>query len=324
MTQSNIHDFAEQTLRDRVFMGNFLEKRYVNNLNGYQDVIVLDHQEKSLCDDFSKVKHLFLSANPNYWVSFTEPHDFEAPSVYCIWTDLDREHHNSADDLNVATTAFGEYWFQIKAIHFQFNAMELQLKILRKIETISSIANTSALSHTQQVIADIDTTKIQQYVQEKFIQIDWAELFNQWRMAINQNTYRFFSTEFTWNNAMAGARMIATFFILFFQMSVYFVQYMGEFTLKLIFELANFLRAATPILLAVINLIGKTIGGFYILFAMIWRDSFGGNSSQSSVARMPNYSVNQRMSIAYREHSRLNSNNCRPYQNQYPKKIANI
>jgi len=42
---------------------------------------------------------------------------------------------------------------------------------------------------------------------------------------------------------------------------------------RTIHELALLIRHSTPFLLAIVDMINKAIGGLYLLFAMLWRDS---------------------------------------------------
>lgn len=51
------------------------------------------------------------------------------------------------------------------------------------------------------------------------------------------------------------------------------LQYLGEFSLRLFREFNNFVKVSTPIFLAIIDLIKKSIGGFFILIAMMWGSS---------------------------------------------------
>lgn len=309
---TKFREFVEHTLKDRIFMGAFQEKRYVNKLNSYKDVIVLDHQEVSLCDDLCKIKNQFLSSNPSTnWMCFTEPHDIGAPAEFCIWTELDSEQSKNATP-NEATITFGDYWFQIKEIEFTFTTIDVKLKILRAIEPVATISATSALSRAQNVIAEIDTTKIQKYVQQNIIEVDWLMLINQWWTAVNQSAYRFFSSEVNWTNIVYCIQSIAIFLVFCLKMIVGFIQYLGEFTLKLVFELTKFFRAITPISLALINLIAKIIGGFYILLAMIWRDLFGMKNQMARTPK-PNASMS-RPAITYGRYSRANDYSRRTYQ----------
>lgn len=296
-----IRAYAEQILKDRVFMGNFHEKRYVKQLNSYRDVIVLDKDERDLCTDLIKVRNYSLLQNPNGWFGFSEPHDIDAPlSAYCIWTVLDK-CDGTIDQLNVATTVFGNYWFQIKAIHLSYNAIEMEMKILRPIEQMAStLSNSSALHIAQQAINDIDTTIIQQYFRENVIEVNWIELFQQWLTAINQIIFQFLFHELNRHNIFHWTQMIGLFLIATFKMSVYLIQWLGEFTLKLVFELTKLFRAMTPISLAILNLIAKVIGGFYILLAMIWRDSFGSNANRRTTTTTNTNIPYNRPAIGYR------------------------
>lgn len=281
-----IHEFAEQILKDRVFMGNFHEKRYVKPLNSYRDVIIVDKDERDLCTDLIKVRNYLLSRYPNGWFGFSEPFDIDAPpAAYCIWTVLDKCDRRTG--LNVATTVFGDYWIQIKAIHLTHNAIEMEMKILRPIAPMAStLSNSSALTIAHEaIISGIDTTTIQQYFRENVVEVNWIQLFQQWCTAINQTTYQFLFDELNWHNILYSARMVGLFVIGTFNMVVFLIQWLGEFTLKLVFELTKLFRAITPISLAMLNLIGKVIGGFYILLAMIWRDSFGSKTNNNSNQR---------------------------------------
>ena len=48
---------------------------------------------------------------------------------------------------------------------------------------------------------------------------------------------------------------------------------LAQFSLKLLHELANLVDRSTPLALAALNMVGKIVGGAYLLIAMIWRDA---------------------------------------------------
>lgn len=279
-TKNDVQAFAEQTLIDRIFMGDYQEKRYVAKLNTYKDLIVLNRQEQILAGDLSKVKYQILSDNLNAWCGFTEPNDIGAPAAHCIWTTLDAPNKSATPE---AATTFGEYWFQIKGLRFGINAVEIQVAVLRPIDPTTSMPSGLAISSLAQQAMDVDTQKIQQYVQENIIEVDWASLFRQWKTSINQMAYRFFTTEITWSNFVHCIQLLGVICIATAKMSVNFVHCIGEFTLRLVFELTKLTKAASPIVLAVINLLSKMIGGLYILVAMIWKDLFYGDQNKGKV-----------------------------------------
>lgn len=318
---NDVHEMAEKMLVDRIFMGDYQEKRYVAKLNAYKDLIVVNKHEKILCDDLVKVRNQLVDSNPNAWIGFTEPQDVGAPAVYCIWTTLDEQNKVQAPGAaarEATSIVFGEYWFQIKSLRFAMDAIEICVTALRPIDPTSAMSSGTTISSLAQQALEIDTTKIQQYVHENIVEVDWISLLHQWRVSINQMAYRFISTEVTWSNFVHCIRLFGILCIAFVKLSVQFVHSLGEFTLKLISELNRLFRTASPIVLAVVSLLSKMIGGFYILLAMIWRDLFGNgdnrprngpefknNHGTSSYARAP---------IAYRDYSRTYS----PVYNRRP------
>lgn len=301
-TSSDVRAFAEQMLIDRIFMGDYQEKRYVPKLNTYKDLIVLNKQEQILADDLRKVKNQILSDNVHAWYGYTEPSDIGAPAVYCMWTTLDEP--NTAKPQ--ASVVFGEYWFQIKGLRFGINAVEIQVTVLRPIDPSSSMSSGMDISLLAQQALEVDTQKIQQYVQQNIIEVDWLSLFNQWKISFNQRAYRFFATEITWTNFIHCIQLLGVLCIAFVIFSVQFVHYIGEFTLRLVFELTKLIKAASPIVLAMINLLSKMIGGLYILVAMIWKDLFYGDSGnrKNPSTRLNNYGFQNGRALTYRENPR--------------------
>lgn len=293
--QSNGNDvqtFAERMLIDRIFMGEYLEKRYVKKLNTYKDLIVLNPQEQILANDLAKIKNRIL--NDNTWYGFTEPSD-GPPAAHCIWTAFD-ELNGAVPE--AAAVVFGEYWFQIKSLRFGVNTIEIQLKVLRPIEPAMSSGSTFT-SLAQQAF-EIDTNKIQRYVNEHVLEVDWMTLINQWKNAINQMAYRFVSTEITFSNFVHCMHLFGSFCIALITSSVNVVHWIGEFTLRLISELSRLIHTASPIIMALITLLSKTIGGLYILLAMVWKDLFYGDSP----APKNNFAFNGRPALTYREDPR--------------------
>lgn len=303
MENRDVLAFAEQILNDRIFMGDFQEKRYVKALNKYRDLIVLNKHEKILCDDLTKVKNKLLSENRLAYCGFTSPMELDAPGVYCIWTTIDNIiQTTSIGSQLTASVGFGEYWFQIKSIDFaNANSMEIKVTVLRPIDVTTAMSSGPSLSLIAQQALEVDTTKIQQYVQDS-INVNWSELINQWFTSINQKMYCFLSTEITWQNFINCILMFGILSVALIQMSVQFVYTLGEWSIRLISELNKLIKVSTPIILAIINLFSKMIGGLYILLAMIWRDLFHGDSrnNKNTNERRSYYGYNsQRPSITY-------------------------
>lgn len=301
---ANIQSFAENLLLNRIFMGDYQEKRYVSKLNAYRDLIILNKNEQILANDLRKVKHQILEANLNTWYGFSEPNDVGSvgTDVFCIWTRLDDPNKPSQEATSVV---FGEYWFQIIGLNVDVRMIEICVKVLRPIE--SGTSSVSTISSIAQQALELDTQKIQQYVQENITEVDWLALFNQWKISINQRAYRFASTEINWNNFVQCIHFIGCFCIAVVTFSVQFIHYIGEFTLRLVNELTKLMKAMSPIVMALLSLLSKMIGGFYILIAMVWKDLFYGDNPQNrknSTTNRNNFGFNGRAAITYREDPR--------------------
>lgn len=256
-------------LKTRIFLGHYQEKRYVNKLRTYKDLIVMNKNEKILCDDIAKVQSRITkfyadqsNGQDDIWLGFTHPHTIGAPAAYCIWTTLDEDIDTNS------TNAFGEYWFQIRTIKFNDLQIEIQLKVLRPVNNLTTA--TFALPNT----FDCDSaTDLINYVHDSITTVDWPQLFTTWRTAINENAFRFVSEQVTIENMKNAIRIAGIVLLLSVTAFIQVVQYMGEFTLKFIHEFSRFLHVATPIILALIDTIGKIVGGLYILIAMTIRGS---------------------------------------------------
>lgn len=315
--RTDVYAFAEQMLLNRIFMGEYQEKRYVSKLNTYKDLIVLNRQEKILCDDLATVKSHILTHMPAAWFGYTTPIEVDAPAVYCIWTTLnDTNGMTQAADgsPNDASVGFGEYWFQIKGVHFVANGMEIRTTILRPIEASPAISIGPTISTITQQMLEVDSSKIQQYVQANIVDVNWMQLFQQWQLSANQTAYRFISTEITWNNFVHCIKLFGVLLVAFVKWSCQFVHTLGEFTIRLIVELNKLLKTSTPIILAILNLCSKIVGGLYILLAMIWRDLFGDRDSRNqNNAQRPTAAAGRYRAppIAYRDYG----TNYRPRNN---------
>lgn len=101
-----------------MFLGHYQEKRYVERLKTYKDLVVLNSTEKTFRDDIELVyKRIQKQINDDsvdgekndagVWLGFTSPDVIGAPAGHCIWTKLNESE---------STVAFGQYWFQVRII----------------------------------------------------------------------------------------------------------------------------------------------------------------------------------------------------------------
>jgi len=246
---TQMQQFCKNLIKTKIFIGNYIQRRYVEKIDAYRDIIVINNSEVELQEDLGKVKVKIESQNPDTWIGITNANYniIESGDSWCIWTEID-------------TLPFGMYWFQIKTIRFRENEVQIKIKTIRPINTndYNNInVNKSKLSTSETiVIAD-----------------DWYELFYSWKNSINELGFTFLKTSINRNTFAAIFKFCCLLILSISAGSVHGVKYLGFFTLRLINELTKLIHVLTPLFLGVLDLITKIIGGFYILLSMIWRDS---------------------------------------------------
>lgn len=252
----------------------------MSKLKTYKDLIVLNNSEKELCNDLEaiqqKVLRFYQHRTESIWMGFTNPRVIGAPAAYCIWTTLH-------DESGASTVAFGEYWFQIKTIKFRNMEIEIQVKVLRPANNVST-STTSASVENNFDIGNFINNNI-----NTISNVDWMHLFNSWKNSINENTFRFLNEQVTIDNAREIFRFLGLMLVCMVTGLIHGIHYLGEFTLKFMHESSKIIKALTPVVAMMLNVLAKIIGGFYLLLAMMWRDTIGGGNMSPRSRPSNNY-----------------------------------
>ncbi|XP_034253047.1 uncharacterized protein LOC117652328 isoform X2 [Thrips palmi] len=293
--EAEIRNFVKKRLGKRLFLGHYQERRYVDTLRLYRDVVVLHKSETELQVDIERVQLKLISFyRGGKWLGITSPDTIGAPAAgHCLWTKLQ-------------DVAFGFYWFQIRQIRFEDNAVEVRLKVIRKVneEVIAPAAAAPSLSKT--ISDNVDSLKSRiktsihsmnenpsskkesssendnpsskkespskpsQSVPENdcaekegsvpvpdkhTITVDDMKVLGQVVIHNWKEIFLFLSTAIV--GIVIGLAKC--------------VEYAGNFSLKLLHEFSFLMRTLTPIVLGVIELVGKLVGGLYLLIAMLFR-----------------------------------------------------
>lgn len=125
--EERVQIFARQMLVNRVFVGNFIERRYVEPLNAYRDVIVVDQNEVDLKSDLDVVrKRVDGFYKGSIWIGITGPNMVGTPSGHCIWTHLEG-------------IPFGECWFIIRKVNFtKYGEVLVKVNKVRDFKSIDA------------------------------------------------------------------------------------------------------------------------------------------------------------------------------------------
>lgn len=112
----------------------------------------------------------------------------------------------------------------------------------------------------------------------------WKLLFDFWRTELSAAVAWFLSISINRQSIIEVLRFISLLIVSLFAGSTQIVKYVGVFTIKLFERVTWLVHTLTPVALGLIDLSSKIIGGFYLLIAMIWKDSTGARRLPSNNA----------------------------------------
>lgn len=207
-----------------MFLGQYQEKRFVDAVKSYRDLIVINQTETEVVRDFEAVKNRVLreygGTQQVVWFGFTGADMIGAPSGACIWTELSE------------SIPFGEYWFQVKTVRFRSNEVLIKLKVLRamhqsdkrkpkKIQPVTlQTADTNNISNTQ-------------------IAQDFSDLLAVWRRTLHDFLLWMLSQKVTAQNVVQFFKFIALLMVAALYGSLNAIKFLGWFTLRLVFFLIS-------------------------------------------------------------------------------------
>ncbi|KAL1509350.1 hypothetical protein ABEB36_004104 [Hypothenemus hampei] len=125
-----ISDFAKKMLKTQLFIGTYQEKRFVESLNSYRDVVIVNRDEVNFINNLITVKRRIKNEDQNesLWIGITNTEIIGAPAGCALWVTLPID-------------VFGTYWFEVKSVDFRGNEVKLRLKVIREIkkETVNNL-----------------------------------------------------------------------------------------------------------------------------------------------------------------------------------------
>lgn len=243
-------------LKNRIFLGHYQEKRHVSSISAYRDLIVLNNTERDLKKLLDSIKLRIGFYNPDAWIGITDSKMVGTPAGHCLWTEIDE-------------LPFGQYWFQIKSIKFRDNEVYLKIKSVRAMETGDQKVETKLID---------DSSDINQ------VAANFKELLLQWRDSTRNHFLHFLSNDITKENIINTIKFSSLLLLSLVTGAFHGIKFLGVFTIRFMAEFTRFIHVATPIFFGIIEFFNKIVGGFYILLAMVWKDSTGksrGNDMQA-------------------------------------------
>ncbi|XP_044259763.1 uncharacterized protein LOC123008172 [Tribolium madens] len=265
--ETRVRKFAKHMLKSSLFIGTFLEKRLVEPLNSYRDVIKVCDDEHDLIENLTAVRKRCLKHFPKHvWIGITEPKTIGAPAGYNLWVSLEEE-------------VFGCYWYKIKNVEFSYNEVRVKLEVVRPVRERTPVHNISP----SQIIDDVSQNNL-------------GELGTKMQDFFKDQLRDLFTETLTWPNIKQATIFIVLLLSTLITFLIHTIKYLLDYILKLLRETQGLIRVCTPIIVNFMKLISNTISGFYTLIAVLWRDPAPRtiNQLQISPYDVPYYGSNMR------------------------------
>lgn len=248
ISQQDVHDkirhikiFAKTMLKAQIFIGTFQEKRFVEPLGSYRDVVKIDDNEKEFIRNLKEVRKKVkdnmppCDSNPfePRWIGITTPNVIGAPVGYNLL-------------VNLPIVVFGKYWFKVKTVEITHNEVRLKLDVIRSFRTeVSTVP-----------IETTESFNIRKATQDSIQQL-------------KSNIIFFYKNDLTLQNLSKCFIFIVVLISAICAGAFNIVHYLMEYFLKLMRELSFFVKVSTPIFISFINLLGKSITGLYQLILLL-------------------------------------------------------
>jgi hypothetical protein len=267
-TDDDLQSFCKNLLKAKLFVGHYQERRRVDSILAYRDLIVLPEAE---CDMIRYMKIVAKRIEDHHgqqhkWIGITDKQVVGAPAGFCVWTELE-------------DVPFGKYWFEVKTVRFRDNEVLIRVKMIRPfVEAGESSTESSATNTT------LDAG-------------DFVELLIAKKNGFLSFWYDFIATGVTTENVIAALKFTCLLFVGLVHGSVEFVKFLGYFSIRFMHEFNRLIHVCTPLFLGILDFCSKIVGGLYILVAMFFRDS-----RKSEPPRQIHYdqaAVYQRRAIRY-------------------------
>lgn len=240
MDPEYIKSFAKQMLKNTIFIGTFHEKRFVECLNSYRDVVSISNDETDFIQNLVTVKKRIESeCNKLLWIGITDPHGVGTPAGYNLWVEL-------------PIGVFGQYWFKVKTVEFCKDQISLKLDMIRPVKNEKSTSGNMSIDDT-------------------FNDLSFSTFLPKMQFLMKNNVWHFCKNTLTTENIKTVIIFISVLLSTLMLSSIDMAKYLLEYLLKLVKELSKLIEALTPVMINLINLCGRIIFGLFQLIATLFK-----------------------------------------------------
>ncbi|KAK3856451.1 hypothetical protein Pcinc_037231 [Petrolisthes cinctipes] len=247
-------EYIDERLRGRIFSGWVEERRWVEGINGYRDVIEVDEWEVEMNQQLKAIVACIPGVQEGTrWINITSPN--RTTPNFCLWVFLD------------APPRPGHYWFSVAAVKLQPQfGLQVVVKEIRQIHFHDG--ETAEKRQRRQMRRQGSSTSGEfEYVNEQVK--DWLEQAQQLTLT---SVWAAVSSTITFSNIRESIRFVMVLVMTLVLGLVMVVKESHHLGLRFIREAGIFFHNITPFMQTVLAFVEKIVGGMYLLVAMVYRD----------------------------------------------------
>jgi len=251
-----------------LFSGWYTERRYIDPIDRYRDVILVDAVDalvvKQIKYAIRKCRKIF-EKNSFLGISFVEEECKMFVNLHC---------RLGGGGLEV-THPFGHYWLQVRSVNFITNlGLIFELGVVRQF--VGSDSEACWRCKARETTAEETPVKIDSItgavvdLKSRMVQVSSDVMADLWRP---HQAWAQLRPHLTARNVVQLGKLLMVLVLATFTGIVAGVKQLSNFSLKLLHELANLVDRSTPFALGALGMMSKVVGGAYLLLAMVWRDA---------------------------------------------------
>lgn len=226
-------------LKTQMFIGSYEEKRYVEAVDSYRDVVRIDSEETQFIGNLQVVTRKLKQELDNgiAWIGITNPNTIGAPAGFSLWTILPIE-------------VFGKYWFKVKSVAFSEHEVILKLDVVRPVKS-------------EQSTGDSGTNESRDFDLKAFM-LDASSTFR-------SSFTSWIKTNLTLTNIRSTIIFLGLLMTSIVAGAVNLVKYLMEYLLKVMSETSKIIKVCTPILITCIELVRSVLFGILSMIVTLVR-----------------------------------------------------
>jgi len=264
---------VRERLCGKLFSGWYTERRYMDAIERYKDVIVIDGVE---ADTIKQIKYAIRKSKK-----------ILADNCYiglALDDDECRVYVSLGMGVSQLTHAFGHYWFHVRHVSFlPSSGFVIDLAIVRPFVESDTKNCFGCRQRSREVTPPVQMDSIGSAVSDMKSRLQ--NILNQVLAEYCQpkQAWENMKPHLTRGNVMKGVRFVCVLVLTLVTGCVALLQQMAGFSLRALHELAFLVDRSTPFALGAMNFASKIVGGFYLLVAMIWKDFRAPKQQQKKV-----------------------------------------